>query len=391
MRILLEVSPLNVGGPQSWVCDIAGALARRGLSVSVLSFELASPQDAVCQKRLEDDGVPTRRLVLAGSWRQKCALLREAFRGEGHCDIAHFNSDVFSGLLLPFASSIPVRIVHARTPNWTVHGPGIKNALLHRLFLWQARRGCTHAFGVTSQALACVTGRGDRFQRPTEVVPSAIRSARYAPFLAMRQARPPARHPASLTLGFVGRLTASKNPGFLVTVLEQLVARGGDAHLVYLGAGPEEAAIRCLATELGLQDRIVWLAPSGQVGETLTSHMDILLLPSDFEGTPRVVLEAQACGVPVLCSTTIPADVGVVPELFHQAHRNEGAAVWADRAIQAAAVTIDAAMVTNRFAVSPCDIENQADWLIDRYLHYLREAGYPPEPSPHNAPCTISA
>ena len=43
---------------------------------------------------------------------------------------------------------------------------------------------------------------------------------------------------------------------------------------------------------------------------------DLFLLPSNFEGSPVTLVEAQGCGVPCLASTNVPGD-GSVTELVH--------------------------------------------------------------------------
>jgi len=105
--------------------------------------------------------------------------------------------------------------------------------------------------------------------------------------------------------------------------------------------------------------------------------MDVLILPSDFEGTPRVVMESQACGVPVVCSTAVSPDVCIVPDLFHRISLAKGSAAWAEMVLQASATHVSRAQVESCFSKSPCEIENQAGVLIDRYRQLLQAAQRP--------------
>ena len=69
------------------------------------------------------------------------------------------------------------------------------------------------------------------------------------------------------------------------------------------GDGPEQAALRSLAKELGIGDRVIFLG--WQSREQLTEcyrWANIFLFPSRHEGMPNAMLEAMASGLPVLAS-----------------------------------------------------------------------------------------
>src|ERR1017187_1338644 len=173
LSVLFEIGQLQIGGPQSWLCDIAPALRRRGPKVMVMSFEGREPGDLVLLQRLEAEGIEARRVpVWGGRWRRRRAV-DEAFKAVGRCDIAHFLSDAYSGPYLPFAKhcGIPVRVIHARTPNWAPAGPGLRVRLRYHWYWWLSRRYCTHAFGVTQEALEAMLGPSRRRRIPSYVVP----------------------------------------------------------------------------------------------------------------------------------------------------------------------------------------------------------------------------
>ena len=73
-------------------------------------------------------------------------------------------------------------------------------------------------------------------------------------------------------------------------------------HLTVLGSGPETANWRRLAHRLGLDDQITWTGMIPRQDALAAMHdADALVLTSLQEGTPHVVMEALACGLPVLC------------------------------------------------------------------------------------------
>jgi glycosyltransferase involved in cell wall biosynthesis len=106
---------------------------------------------------------------------------------------------------------------------------------------------------------------------------------------------------------YIGRLVRWKRVDDVLRVLGEL----GDTTLSIVGSGPEEARLRGLVVELGLEERVELhgAVPAGETSRLL-HESGVLVLPSSYEGMPHVVLEAFAAGVPVVAS-----DAGGTPEL----------------------------------------------------------------------------
>lgn len=88
-----------------------------------------------------------------------------------------------------------------------------------------------------------------------------------------------------------------------------------DAHLVIAGRGSEKAALRELTNQLGVSERVRFAGTLDPV--QLRAHYreaDALILMSEREGMPNVILESLACGTPVLATP-----VGGIPELLTEA------------------------------------------------------------------------
>jgi colanic acid/amylovoran biosynthesis glycosyltransferase len=116
---------------------------------------------------------------------------------------------------------------------------------------------------------------------------------------------------------FVGRFTEKKGLEYALRALAQL-RRDYPLQFRIIGAGPSETNLHSLADHLGFENEIIWLRmrPYKKVIEELQS-CDILIQPSvaarngDSEGgAPTIILEAQACGVPVI--STNHADIPYV-------------------------------------------------------------------------------
>ncbi|MFO1081041.1 MAG: glycosyltransferase [Reyranellaceae bacterium] len=99
-------------------------------------------------------------------------------------------------------------------------------------------------------------------------------------------------------IGCVGRLEPVKNQAALLHALPRLDAR---VHAVLVGDGSQAAPLRALAAELGLAERVHFAGHRDDV-PALYPAFDVLCLPSQQEGLPFVVVEAQACGIPVVAT-----------------------------------------------------------------------------------------
>jgi glycosyltransferase involved in cell wall biosynthesis len=122
-----------------------------------------------------------------------------------------------------------------------------------------------------------------------EVAPMPVAAEHFAP---------PAPGRAREGVLFVGRLTAQKG----VDRLLQAAARQlPGVALTIVGDGPEEGALRSLATSLGVADRVRWLGarPQDELG-ALYGASRVLAVPSREEGLGLVAVEAQLCGTPVV-------------------------------------------------------------------------------------------
>lgn len=102
--------------------------------------------------------------------------------------------------------------------------------------------------------------------------------------------------PDVVNLLAVGRL--HRNKGFDM-LLEAISKLGASYHLHIVGAGSEEASLKQLADALGVSDRVHFLGFQRNPYRYM-QQADLFILSSRHEGFPNVVLEANACGTPVV-------------------------------------------------------------------------------------------
>lgn len=111
----------------------------------------------------------------------------------------------------------------------------------------------------------------------------------------------PFASPATHQLLTCGSLTRRKGYDVLLDALKPLHDAGLDYQLTLLGDGPERAGLEAQSEALGLTERVHFN------GRTMDNapfylHADLFLQPSRIEGLPNTVIEAMACGTPVVAS-----------------------------------------------------------------------------------------
>jgi glycosyltransferase involved in cell wall biosynthesis len=106
----------------------------------------------------------------------------------------------------------------------------------------------------------------------------------------------------AVVIGGVGRLVPQKNFSLFLDVAARMTSRYPQVHFVVAGTGQQEEELKAKAFTLGLGDHVRFL---GHVTDRVSLYhaLDVLLMTSDFEGTPMTLLEAMSCGLSVVASS----------------------------------------------------------------------------------------
>ncbi len=103
------------------------------------------------------------------------------------------------------------------------------------------------------------------------------------------------------TLLYLGRLTKSKQVDHVLHVFGKVLAKLPDAKLWIVGRGPEEPKLRKLASDLKINDSVEFFGyVDKEKKPEILSRAHLMLFPAVREGWGLVVLEANACGTPVI-------------------------------------------------------------------------------------------
>jgi glycosyltransferase involved in cell wall biosynthesis len=195
------------------------------------------------------------------------------------------------------------RMVHRRPILVTLQGSDIfqviPNRVGARLTSFVLRR-CDQITAI-SQALANATATVGIPRSKITVIPNGVNVTQFVPSAECRR-------PLIL---YVGTLIKRKGVSYLVKAMAEVAEVHPSSWLIVVGEGPEQTTLERLATDLGLTHRVIF--PGLQSREMVRQWMQqakLLVLPSVEEGLGVVLLEALACGTPI-----IGTEVGGIPDV----------------------------------------------------------------------------
>lgn len=293
--VLLVTKGLDIGGLERVVVDLAVTMTRRGVPVEVA---VVNDERGQLIPALLDAGVKVHRLGGTDriGWRAVRSLTRLVRNDDFR--VIHVHGPLPSVVARLARNRRPI-VTTSHTPFHALRAP---TGLLWRLTAFRDAK-------VVAVSAVVAGSLPRRTAARASVLPHGIDRDAIAAAVAAVLPSHRSDLPNTVTAVAVASHRDVKNyPNLLRAVL---VARGLGAplRLVAVGAGPDLERHRALAQQLGLTDFVDFVAPSSGALREIAAA-DILVVASDHEGQPLVVLEAMALGKPIVATA-----VGRVPEL----------------------------------------------------------------------------
>ena len=129
--------------------------------------------------------------------------------------------------------------------------------------------------------------------------------------------------------GTVGRMCKAKNSLFLVDVFSEIHKLDENSVFLHIGGGPLEAELKSRVKNLKLEDSYRFVGRINNVYDYLNA-MDVFLLPSEHEGFPISLVEAQCSGLKCLVADNITNTVNITGDV-HYMDIHESAIEWATK------------------------------------------------------------
>ncbi len=134
-----------------------------------------------------------------------------------------------------------------------------------------------------------------------------------------------------IIVGTIGRLNKQKNPFFILKIVKKLVELNNNIVFIWIGQGSLKEKIYKQIKIYNLQNSIKLLGIRSDI-PTVLNALDIFILPSRYEGLPVVGIEAQATGIPIVCSDTITKELKINNNIKYIPTKDPS--IWANTILQ---------------------------------------------------------
>jgi glycosyltransferase involved in cell wall biosynthesis len=310
MNVLMitGIFPPDIGGPASYVPDIASSLVQRGHEITVITLSDATAP--------VDSEYPFTVLRILRSVLRPIRVLKTVvsiIRRGKQADLLFVHGlaleAVAANLLLrkPLVQKIVGDLAWERARSQGIITDdieafqhkryGLKIELLKKLrSFWVKKSDSIITPSGYLKKIVCCWGVPEE---KITIIYNAVEAAQLAPDTNTISPSPSSHDPVHKTIVSAGRLVPWKGFASLIRIMEQLP----EAHLQIIGEGPERVNLEALIRDKNLQGR-VQLPGNVSRGELFAAlqHADLFVLNSTYEGLPHIVLEALSARVPVIAT-----------------------------------------------------------------------------------------
>lgn len=266
-----------------------------GLDVGYVSIN--EPDDEFRQ-RLVSMGV--KLVVIPRKLSNPISYVRSLARVAEGCDVMHVHGNSATMVLEMIAAklaNVPLRISHGHNTSCSMR---VIDKLARPLF-----------YHLCNGRLACGTEAGKFLygKRDFKVINNGVKTERYR-FDSIKRNSIRADlniGEEEVVIGHVGNFVPAKNHDFLIDVFAEYLKLNPNARLLMLGGGDLMDDAKSRTEGLGVSDKCIF-AGSVSNPQDYMQAMDVVMMPSTFEGLPLTLVEEQANGLPILASDVITED-----------------------------------------------------------------------------------
>ncbi len=308
MRVLHVIKAVGVAGAERHLLTLVPGLRARGIDAEILLLvEPQLPLDSFIEQAAAC-GVTVQREIIRRDLDLRLIPRLRAIYAQEKPDVVHthlLHADLFG---IPAARLAGVPVIVSTRHNDNVFRRRLPVRLTNQT-LWRMVSGgiaisdAIHRFCIDVEHAPAENVRTIYYglDAPTD---DATRQARRAAFRAELDVAP-----ETPVIGMVCRLIEQKGIRYAIEAFAKVAPRFPDALLVIAGDGPLRNALAAQARTLGVSERVHFL---GWREDALTvfAGLDLLLMPSLWEGFGLVMLEAMSQRVPILGSA-----VSAIPEV----------------------------------------------------------------------------
>lgn len=309
MNVLLAIPCLMRGGTEMQTLYLAKALLAGGYEVHTVCYFEFDPL-VVDDFILAGSNVSLLKLKRSVTSREFIRIMRDFYRASKP-DVLHVQYMTPGALSIVAAKLAGLSKIFA-----TVHQPYTKNhGLKSLLFLRTSALLCDRFIAVSMIAEFSWFGSSNNFTDETcgtfprhLTLYNAVDTSRVIALSGLERAEELKNRyllSGSFVFGYIGRLSHEKGVDILLDAFAQVAPGRDDVRLLIVGAGPEMANLEVRYGQECWWNKIVFTG--GQTWENAMSHLsaiDVVVVPSRFEGFGLSAVEAMAASKPVIAAKT---------------------------------------------------------------------------------------
>lgn len=299
IRVLHVISGLGSGGAESFIMNMY-----RHMDHSVIQFDfLLRSDENNYEYELNETGSKIYRTAsFPRHWLKNLKQTAQFFQ-HNHYPIIHIHANALlymTALIIAKKYGVPCRIVHS-------HNAAMADMRLMPLHSYNKKR----IHQLATDCFACSDEAGEwMFENNYQIIHNAIdiEKFKFDPVARVQIRNEFGIEQNAFVIGHVGRFWDQKNHEFLMNIFYKIVQQRPNSILVMVGEGGKEKSIKQLAKELKIEKQVVFAGARNDVNKVM-SAFDVFAFPSIYEGLGIVAVEAQANGLPTVCSEAVPDSV----------------------------------------------------------------------------------
>lgn len=324
IRVLQVIRHMNVGGAETFLMNVYRNIDRKKVQFDFLVTGKGLFDEEI--RQLGGKIYYMNYITEIGQIKYK-KQLKTFFKEHPEYTIVHSHIDQVSGIILEAAKEAEVtnRIAHS-------HNTQNANNLIAKMYkkYLQSKiiKNATVLMACGEEAAKWL------FQGKTNeaiIIPNGIDLKKYKYHESIReQVRKQLDiDKDTIVCGHIGRFSKQKNHKFLIEIFKEYQNINSNSRLILVGDGQLRKQIENQIEKQKLQKSVILLGKR-EDSENLYQAFDLLLFPSLFEGMSLVTLEAQAEGLPILCSDTIDRKTDITKTIEFMSLK-ESAKHWAKK------------------------------------------------------------
>lgn len=327
MRILVYgMSGVNMGGIETFLTEMNGFMSKGTIFDYVIEGSSCLYEKTIQRQKGKIYNVTRKKQSALGNLNDNYKLLKYL---KTEYDAVYFNLNTLSWIEpIKIALSFGYRIyVHSHISE--IAANDAFHRMIYSINKKRLSRMKIHRLTCSEKATRFMFYRKD----VVEMIYNAVDLSKFQYRNELRNSVKAELHVLNKTkiIGFVGRLDKQKNVLMLPDILKQVISGVEELKMLIIGDGPLKDELQSKIKEMGLSDYCFLLGNKADVYRYYNA-MDVLVLPSLYEGLPIVLIEAQTNGLKCIVSETVSEQSDITGNLRFVSANNLDE--WRDRIME---------------------------------------------------------